>query len=368
MHENRLEPKMSEAIASQHSAFTPEDVNQLLNVIGSISETTYSRVFLKKFGFETSTSWEVTKKNIGDQLAGLKKGTDKTTYVNLEKITKALMLLGKHHCEFFCLSDDEHKKIIKKADAFKFNGKPYSLKFPFFVEEKLLTTASMPVLTSVERNSSGIVFYFSTPRRGLEKLQSLEQVDGSLRKVTYYKELKKQHIDTVFIPFDHARAEFRISTAVSKSDIEKEMSRLQDVFVTLLAVNQIKLKDTNSVNINAAIPKIYNDASLGRVVETVFHSLDNGINIPRTCRKDINVCLRKQKYHVAGAAQENVKCVAVCVRWEAVAKDINIKVKTELKLESLNHFNYTVSKRFEIENPRGIKHSISLITEIQKAL
>ncbi|ENP0646461.1 hypothetical protein [Enterobacter hormaechei] len=359
---------MSQAIVSQGAAFTAQDVEQLLNVIGSVSDTAYSRVFLKQHGFDTSTSWELTRKNIGEQLAGKRKGTSKTTYSNLEKIAKGLMLLGKHYCEIFSISAREHDEIIKRADSFSFNGKPYSDVFPFFVEENLLTTASMPVITSVEKNNSGVIFYFSTPRRVLEKVKSTENVGGKLRSVTYFKEAKKQYIDSVFVPFDHKRAEFRISAAISKRDIETEMSRLQDVFVTTLALNKIKLKDTHSVNINKAIAKIYDDASLGRVVETVFHSLDNGINIPRSCRKDIGVCLRNQEYHLAGAEKEDVECVAVCVRWDSTVKDINIKVKTELKLESLAHFNYTVSKRFEIENPRGFKHAISLISEIEKAL
>ncbi|KKC61686.1 hypothetical protein WG82_21360 [Citrobacter amalonaticus] len=359
---------MSQATVSQGAAYTAQDVEQLLDVIGSVSDTTYSRVFLKQHGFDTSTSWELTRKNIGEQLAGNKKGTSKTTYSNLQKIAKGLMLLGKHYCEIFTLSSGEHASIIKSADAFCFNGKPYSDVFPFFVDESQLTTASMPVLTSVEKNSSGVVFYFSTPRRILEKVQSTENVGGKLRSVTYFKESKKQYIDSVFVPFANQRAEFRVFSGINKRDIENEMSRLQDVFVTVLALNKIKLKDTHSVNINQAISKIYHDDSLGRVVETVFHSLDNGINIPRSCRKDVGVCLRNQKYHLAGAEKEDVECVAVCVRWDATVKDINIKVKTELKLESLAHFNYTVSKRFEIENPRGIKHAISLISEIEKAL
>lgn len=358
---------MSQAIVSQSTTFSAQDVEQLLNVIGSVSDTAYSRVFLKQHGFDTSTSWEVTRKYIGEQLAGKRKGSAKTNYSNLEKIAKGLMLLGKHYCEIFNLSSSEHADIIKKADSFSFDGKPYSKAFPLFVDESLLTTASMPVLTAVEKNSSGVVFYFSTPRRVSEKVKSTENIGGKLLPVTYIKETKKQYIDSVFIPFDCERAEFRISSVINKRDIDTEMSRLQDVFVRLLSLNQIKLKDTHSVNINKAIAKIYDNASLGRVVETVFHSLDNGINIPRSCRKDIGVCLRNQEYHLAGAAKEDVKCVAVCVRWDTTVQDINIKVKTELKLESLNHFNFTVSKRFEIENPRGIKHAISLISEIEKA-
>lgn len=359
---------MPQAMSNQGPGFTAEDVDQLLNVIGSVSDTSYSRVFLKKFGFDTSSSWEVTRKNIKEQLAGKRKGTYETTYKNLEKVAKGLMLLGKHYCEIFALSNDEHAAIINKADNFIFNGKPYSEFFPFLIEEDLLTTASMPVLTAVEKNKNGVIFYFSTPRRIQEKIQSTEQVSGKLRSITYYKESKKQYIDSVFIPFDHTRAEFRISSSVSRRDIDNEMARLQDVFVTVLLHNKITLKDTHSVNINAAITKIYDNVKLGRVVETVFHSIDNGINIPRSCRKDVGVCLRNQQYHLAGAEKEEVKCIAVCVRWDTTVKDVNLKIKTELKLESLAHFNYTVSKRFEIENPRGVKHALSLITEIEKAL
>lgn len=359
---------MPQAVASQSAEFDAENVEQLLAVICTVSDTSYSRIFLKKFGFDTSTSWEMTKKNIEEQLTGKRKGTEKTTYANLEKIAKALMILGKHYCEIFSLTDDEHDEIIKKADKFIFDGKPYSNVFPLFVGEPELTTASMPILTAVEKKKDGVIFYFSTPRHTFEKVQSTENVNGLLRVVTYDRELKKQYIDSVFIPFEHTRAEFRIISTVNKRDIDRQMSLLQDVFVEVLALNKIKLKSAHPVNINAAIAKIYDNPDFGRVVETVFHSLDNGINIPRSCRKDIDVCLRNHEYHLAGAAQEEVQCVAVCVRWDAVVKDINIKIKTELKLESLANFNYTVAKRFEIENPKGMKHSISLISEIEKAL
>lgn len=359
---------MSQVSLSTNHVPMLSQIEQLLAVIDAVSDTNYSRVFLKQFGFDVSNSWEITTQYISQQLSGNRKGSDKTTYSNLEKIAKALMVLGKHYCEFFVLSESEHDAIVTTAESFVFDGKPYSDVFPLFVDTQQLTTASMPVLTSVEKNKSGIVFYFSTPRRVLERVSSKENINGILRSVSYQQEVKKQYIDSVFIPYEYSRAEFRISSDVGKRDIDTEMNRLKDVFVRVLANNRIKLKDTNSVNINAAVEKIYDDSNFGRVVETVFYSDDNGIVIPRSCRKEVNVCLRQQEYHLAGAQKENVKCVAVCVRWDETVPSVNLKVKTELKLESLAQFNYTISKRFEIENPRGYKHAISLISEIEKAL
>ncbi|EMY7639955.1 hypothetical protein ABCT75_004041 [Citrobacter freundii] len=347
------------------SVVNPE---QLLEVIEAVSDTNYSKIYLKQSGFDTSNSWETTKSNIVGQLSGKRNAPAKATIANLEKITKALMVLGKHHCEFFKLSKREHQYLLLNATAFSFDGKPYSDSFPAFVPCNLLTTPNMPVLTSIEKNKSGVVFYFSTPREVTKRIHSQVMVGGTLRPVSYPVDVREQHFDTVFIPNDSARAEFRINSTVGKKDITKQMENLQDLFVTILGNNKLKLADVNPVNINAAIDTIYNDATFGRVVDTVFWSDDNGIAIPRECRKEVDVCLRKQPYHLEGAKIEKVKCVSVCVRFEKTIDKVNLKVKTELRLESLAQFNYTVSKRFEIINPRGFAHAISLISEIEKAI
>jgi len=343
-------------------------VDQLLDVINTVSETNYSRIFLKQFDFETSTSWEQTKKHILEQFSGKRASSEKVTYANLEKIAKALMVLGKHYCEVFKLSDTEHKNIIDNFDKVAFSGKPYSDVFPRFVAEDDLTIAFSPILTSIEKLKKGIIFYFSTPRNIVERVHSSEMIGGVLRSVSYPKDVKKQYIDSVFIPYEMPRAEFRIMSSISKRDISHAMEKLQDSFVAYLGASKIVINDTNPVNINSAIEKIYNDSNYGRVIDTVFYSGENGIVIPRSCRKEVDVCLRKQEYHLAGALKEEVKCVAVSVRWDNIVGRTGLKVKTELKLESLSHFDYNVSTRFQIENPQGYQHAISLISDIEKAL
>ncbi|HDR2483411.1 TPA: hypothetical protein QCI27_003564 [Enterobacter roggenkampii] len=352
-------------VSAGSAGVTPE---QLLEVIESVSETNYSRIYLKKSGFETSNSWEITKANILDQLSGKRVAPAKATFASLERITKALMVLGKHHCEIFRLSEKEHKHLLANATNFIFDGKPYAFSFPAFVPQSLLTTAFMPILTAIEKQNSGVVFYFSTPRKITKRIHTQEVVDGVLRAVSYPVEVKEQHIDSVFIPNNCNRAEFRINSKVGRRDITKEMENLQDVFVSILAKNNVKLADANAININSAIENIYDDNTYGRVIDTVFWSEDNGIAIPRECRKEVDVCLRDQPYHLEGAKKEKVKCIAVCVRFEKTVENVNLKVKTDLRLESLAQFNYTVSKRFEIINPRGYAHAISLISDIEKAL
>lgn len=343
-------------------------VEQLLDVINIVSETNYSRIFLKQYDFDTSTSWDQTKRNILEQFSGKRKSTERSSLSNLEKITKALMVLGKHYCEVFKLTNAEHSKIIDNIDNISFDGKPYSDVFPKFVDVKNLTIASTPILTSIEKLKSGVVFYFSTPRRVVERVTTTNLVNGVMRNVSYPLEVKKQYIDSVFIPYNHARAEFRIMSSISRREIENEMARLQDNFVAILSANKVPISDCNPININKAIESIYNDSSFGRVIDTIFFSEANGVVIPRSCRKEVGVCLRKQEYHLAGAQKENVKCVAVSVRWDNTVPKIGLKVKTELKLESLAHFNYNVSKRFEIDNPHGYQHAISMISDIEKAL
>ncbi|QDK20884.1 hypothetical protein ES815_22245 [Leclercia adecarboxylata] len=341
-------------------------VEKLLEVIGAISDTNYSRYYLKQYGFDTGLGWKDTQSNILEQFSGKRKAPEKATYSNLVRITKALMYLGKHYCELFTITDAEHQALLKNAINFKFDGKPYSESFPLFVEQKKLTMASLPVLTSIENKKSGLMFYFSTPRKIIERVEELKKVDGILRQLSYKKEIKKQFIDTVFVPHDYKRIEFRISTDVGKRDIEHEMEKLQDVFVKIISANGIKLKDTNPVNLNNAITSIYDDSSIGRVVDCVFYSHDNGISIPRTCRKEVDVCLRDQEYHLAGAEKEEVECVAVTVRWEQTVAKLKLKIKTQVSLESMANFNYTFCRRFIIDNPKGLPHSISLISMVEQ--
>lgn len=341
-------------------------VEKLLEVIDAVSDTNYSRYYLKQFDFDTGVGWKDTYSNILEQFAGKRKTPEKATHANLVNITKALMFLGKHYCELLSITESEHKLLIDKALDFKFDGTPYSNSFPLLVDSDDLTVASLPVLTHVERKKSGVMFYFSTPRRVTERVDELNKVDGVLRQLSYKKEIKKQFFDTVFIPNEYNRIEFRISTDVGKRDIENEMDRLQDVFISVIDSNGIKIKDTNPINLNKAITAIYNDSAMGRVVDCVFYSKDNGISIPRTCRKEVDVCLRNQEYHLAGAKIEDVECVAVTVRWESTISKVKLKVKTQISLESMANFNYTFCRRFVIDNPKGLKDSISLISMVQK--
>ncbi|MDK4549081.1 hypothetical protein OQ853_06675 [Enterobacter roggenkampii] len=64
-------------VSAGSAGVTPE---QLLEVIESVSETNYSRIYLKKSGFETSNSWEITKANILDQLSGKRVAPAKATF------------------------------------------------------------------------------------------------------------------------------------------------------------------------------------------------------------------------------------------------------------------------------------------------
>ncbi|MDZ4034379.1 hypothetical protein U0868_22800 [Kluyvera ascorbata] len=341
-------------------------IEQLLEVIGTISDTNYSRYYLKRFDFDTGIGWKETRSNILEQFSGKRKASERATYSNLVSITKALMFLGKHYCEIFPLTANEHLVLVANASKIKYDGKPYSECFPLFVSSEDLTVSSLPVLTHIEYKKSGIMFFFSTPRRVSERVEKLEKVQGVLRKVSYREDIKKQFIDTVFIPKEHNRIEFKISTEIGKRDIDNEMARLQDTFIEILSKNGISLKDSNSINLNKSISTIYNNSSIGRVVDCVFYSKDNGISIPRTCRKEVDVCLREQEYHLAGSEKEDVECVAVTVRWEEIDPKVKLKIKTQISLESMANFNYTVCKRFIIDNPKGLSHSISLASIVEK--
>jgi hypothetical protein len=79
------------------------------------------------------------------------------------------------------------------------------------------------------------------------------------------------------------------------------------------------------------------------------------------------MCVSEISLVILKALQRKSKCIAVCVRFEKTVENVNLNVKTDLRLESLAQFNYTVSKRFEIINPRGYAHAISLISDIEKA-
>ncbi|MGC0822522.1 hypothetical protein WKG93_06120 [Pantoea agglomerans] len=343
-------------------------IDKLLDVLFSVSEISYVRIYLKRHDFETSVNAEKTKIKILDQFSGKTPRKVQCTYENLLKITKMMMLLGKHYCEFTKLNEIEFKFIDNKSSDIKIPETLFSKNFPFMVDKSLLKMSGMPVITAIEKKEKGVVFYFSMVRKKVIQVDVKKVDDGVLRHMAYDEEVKVQNIDTVYVPFGKNRAEFRISTEVPKKFIDDQITRLKDAFFTLLEVNGMKVSNTTSVNVNKAIEKMYNTPGYGRVVETSFLSLDNGIVMPRSCRKDVQVCLRDQEYHKAGAEKESVKCVGLSIRWERVIKVIELKIRSEIQLESLPNLEYDYSTRFVLENPAGMKQSLEWIDDIERAI
>ncbi|HCP24935.1 MAG TPA: hypothetical protein DIT85_00365 [Pantoea ananatis] len=343
-------------------------IDKLLNVLFVISEISYARIFLKLNDFETSVSAEKTKTKILDQFSGKAPRKEKCTYENLVKITKAMMVLGKHYCEFTKLNEIEYKFIEGKYKDLKISESLFSKEFPFMVEQSLLKMSGMPVITAIEKKERGIAFYFSTVRKKTIQVDVKVEEDGVLRKMAYDEEIKVQYIDSVYVPFGKNRAEFRVSTDVPKKLIDDQITRLKDAFFSLLETNGMRIANTSSVDINKAIEKMYNNTGYGRVVETSFLSLDNGIVMPRTCRKDVQVCLREQEYHKAGAEKESVKCVGLSIRWEKVIKGVDLKIRSEIQLESMPNFDYNYSTRFVLENPAGMNQALEWIDDIERAI
>ena len=342
-------------------------LDKLLEALFSVSEVSYSRIFLKQYGFETSINADKTTEKIIEQFKNPSKLPEQCTLDNLAKIVKAMMLLGKHHCEVTLISKKDAKYIIENFDNFKFAETLFSNNFPILVDNALLKISGMPVITAVEKKPKGIVFYFSTVRRKTLNKQVKKEQDGKIKTMFYEEEIKVQYIDTVFMPFDRDRLEFRVSCDVQKRDIADQITRLKDAFFTFLEVNKLKIKNTSSVDINSAIENLYNKPDYGRVVETSFLSLENSIVMPRSCRKDVQVCLREQEYHKAGAEKEKVKCVGVSIRWVKTIQKVQLLIRSEIQLESLPSMDYTSCTRFVMENPSGLAQAIEWVDVILKA-
>jgi hypothetical protein len=346
-------------------AVSAEYFSKLLDTLESLAELSYARMFLKDKGFSTSTNWETTRKAILAQEKG--KGTKKPVSNPVDKlkyIIKNLMIVGKHYYQVYDLNKEQHKRFITAVNSFEVGSTPYSDAFPLALSENELTATNVPQLTAVEHFKTGVALIYSTPRIRTAVEESVQTFDGKRRIFTYKKEVKQHQFDVVFVPFDSHRIELRISSKVGKRDIESAFKLLENHFFELFKTKFFPLSSYSPIDVHNAIEVLYDKPDYGRVVETQFLSVDNGIKMPRHCRKDISICLREQTYHKAGAEQEEVRCVGVSVRWDNELKKLKLKNRTEVQLESLVHFDYKKCFRFVIENPLGNKKALSIVSDV----
>lgn len=347
---------------------SPDYLSGLFDTLESITDLNYARMYLKEKGFSTSTNWEATRGAISTQLSG--RGTKKpvpNAISELELIAKKLMIVGKHYYQVYNLKESQHTKLIDLLKSFEIKPNIYTEHFPLTLPEDILTPTNVPRLSALEHFSDGIALIYSTPRLHTSTETEQKNIEGIRNTVTYKKDIKQHQFDVVFVPFKNHRIELRIPATVGKRDIESAFNKLENHFFSFFNKNFFKLDSHSAIDVHKAIEVIYDMSKYGRVVETKFLSIDNSITMPRHSRKDISVCLREQKYHQAGAKFEAVRCIGVSVRWDNDLKQLKLKNRTEVQLESIAHFDYKKCFRFIIENPVGNKKALSIVSEVLDA-
>jgi len=354
-----MEAKQVEfAVSAQH-------LSKIFDTLESLTDLSYARMYLKDKGFTTSINWEATRKSISDQIEGhSNKKAVSGPLGKLESIIKNLMIVGKHYYQVYKLDSVQHEQLIKGLKSVSFEPVVYSAAFPLILPEIDLSSANTPKLTAIEHFETGVALIYSTPRFQTTIENKVEKIEGKRNVVTYRKDVKQHQFDVVFVPFDSPRIEMRISSKVSKRDIESAFNMLEGHFFSFLKQNFFELDCQSPIDVHNAIEVLYDKSDYGRVVETQFLSVDNGIKMPRHCRKDISICLREQPYHMAGAEKEEVRCVGVSVRWDNELKKLKLKNRTEVQLESLAHLDYKKCVRFIIDNPVGNKKALSIVSDV----
>ncbi len=337
-----------------------------LELLESLAQISFARLFLKKEGFATEVSWEATKLAIKHQESGKGKLPKVANSMKkLDAIAKKLMIVGKQYFQVQTMETQDHKDLLSLLMAYKVPQNVYTKGFPNLLDSSALTSANMPVLSDIHDDSHGLAFIFSTPRLETKKFTHVVNINGVKKSATYYEDVKHHCFDVVYIPKSRPRIELRVSTnTVGKRQIEDALYKLQDAFYNILGQLNFSLTKLTTTNMHKAVENLYAENGYGKVIDTKFLSVQNHTLIPRANKVDTAICLRDQPYHIAGAKKEKVRCVGLTLHWGMTVKGLNLKNKTRLNMESEANFNYEHCARFTIETPLGNKKALELVDKI----
>jgi hypothetical protein len=254
-----------------------------------------------KYGFKIMSRWESAVESMKQSLENPSASNPNATYDNLRRIAIKIITSCNNVYSIDEIVNNQDSAKIAALKSFTDFTPHFAKIFPARLDEDTgLPNTPGHHLTAIESLGDGTAIIFS--------YVLLRKVSGSRRmQSTLYP---TQYFNTVFIPNDLSRIEYRVDRSIGKRHIDGAMAGLRDHFISFLTSQKIQL-GLDSVNFYKAIDNIYKDAGYGRIVQADFMDISNGDDAQLRCRTnpqyDARQCQvskksNKSHYNVCGVA------------------------------------------------------------------
>ncbi|CQH45371.1 hypothetical protein ACQ26G_002416 [Yersinia enterocolitica] len=234
-------------------------IDNVLKGLEQTNELAYFRRVGGRHGFVVTTRWGSTLENLKNTLNDPIKQNTPANYSNLRLITLKIITSANHYYTIDYIKGG-NANSIQALTGYKGFAKTFSSVFPEKLEDETgLPPVTGHFITSVENMGDGIAIIYSyvvlKTENGRRKMRS--------------NQYPEQYFNTVFIPNDLSRVEYRVDKHIGKRAADKAMDDLRAKFIELL--NELNITLTlQTVNFYKAIMKIYNDKKYGRLVQVDF--------------------------------------------------------------------------------------------------
>lgn len=330
-------------MTAQPAPLLPQPVQQALDealILQGLAQTeqlAYFSIVGGRHGFTTTSRWNTTLESIKETLANPPQGVTHATLQNLKTITVKIITGANHYYAIDSITDGSEIHKIQSLSTLMNDparANEFSKVFPSRLTE---ATGLLPYaghhLAAVEKLSEGLALIYA-------HVQVKKLTQGRYAGEEY----SEQYFNTVFIPNNLSRIEYRIDKKLGSRSSAKAIDSLRQEFITLLRLQNINLKLV-SINFYKAINNAYLDKSYGRVVQADAVNAKDDEDANFRCRSGKKYDARYRKIVRTETGKDvdmPVEHYCVCVRFDyKVGKE---EVYNEVGFETTRQ-NY-INKKF----------------------
>ncbi|EJH8725755.1 hypothetical protein ACJX0I_05440 [Enterobacter hormaechei subsp. xiangfangensis] len=234
-------------------------VEKILDALEQTGELAYLARVASPYGFQITGRWASTKKNILTTLSNPDLANKLATEKTLRMIFLRIITSINHFYSIDYIKGGDVNGISKFVGFTNFE-KVFNDAFPLKLDESNgLPPSQGNFITAVEDMGDGIAVIFSYVL--MKKISGRSKLRANQYPVQYF--------NTVFIPNDLSRVEYRIDRKLGRRACDRALVDLRMKFIEFLAENKVSLQ-VESVNFFKAIDNIYKDKAFGRLVQVDF--------------------------------------------------------------------------------------------------
>ncbi|ELO6194617.1 hypothetical protein QVL17_004281 [Escherichia coli] len=239
--------------------FNQKEVEKILTSLEQTEELGFFRRVGTPYGFQIGTRWAGTKDSIIRTLSNPGMAHKLATEASLKLLLLKIITSVNHYYAIDFIRGGNLKAISQFANYSNYE-KCFRDAFPMKLDEDSGLPASPGhFITSVENMGDGVAIIFSYVL--IKKISGRSKLRSNQYPVQFF--------NTVFIPNDLSRVEYRVDRKLGRRVFERAITDLRIKFLEFLSENNVSL-NLETVNFYKAINNIYNDASFGRLVQVDF--------------------------------------------------------------------------------------------------